>query len=788
MAKKVPGCLFFVLLAYGQTQIDLNRQARNILPYASGGTNAASQIDARKNVGTPHLVATDFSGADIGAKVNNAFASFGAGKCGTVVIPAGVYTHSTQIFVPTGCVLEGAGRGFPSGAGDVGAQTNTTLIYNGAPATSAVVIMYSDLSASSSATVRGLTIQSNASNCPNDGWLQWNPDAAGSNKWQCAAYGSPKTVTGATNATPVQITSIGHGFSTGDRVLISGVGGNNGANGEWRITLVDADHFTLDGSAGNAAYSSGGKAERIAYSAPVPHLAAIQHGQTDPTALADGIHITIRDIFINGFKPATLTQGAFQAGVYLNGCEECLIDTVYVQGATDGFLVGAQSNGVTFNTITARINRRAGFHYRGQNNFQVYGGLFESNVWLFGSKDVDKHGHGILAQQEPNVQSTIIAGGEFDGTYFEANDCDLCSPLHIGWHINVRNGTRDINSGYYTNRAQWNGGVLFGCGTSMDATLSLLGPFGLTTDCDFTGTFPQAPGGSGAYRLVQVRGFAGGTQRVYTRGGDNVTPYAAYEFVKHPADQDYDFIFRTGSTGFFGLDPWKDADSNQSYASPRLRFRASQWGGAQPQTMTWSISGTTFKPGGSQDTVSKLAIDGQGSNFGQNFSFREKSVFRVAHNTAGDTPKIQIGHNDIPSGIPDNDTTPSLDFLYRSDADLASAGAWITASTPGGDGRMHLKGRVFDFQPNTGDKLTVRLFPGGGQTLNQLEWYDTGGALTSYVNPAGAITIKPSGGQPACNSATRFMLWTTPGSNGVKDKVEVCAKDSTDAYAWRAIY
>ena len=38
------------------------------------------------------------------------------------------------------------------------------------------------------------------------------------------------------------------------------MGGNTAANGTWTITQIDPDNFTLDGSIGNAAYTSGGVA------------------------------------------------------------------------------------------------------------------------------------------------------------------------------------------------------------------------------------------------------------------------------------------------------------------------------------------------------------------------------------------------------------------------------------------------------------------------------------------------------------------------------------------------
>lgn len=66
------------------------------------------------------------------------------------------------------------------------------------------------------------------------------------------------TITAASNASPIVITSAGHGLTTGSRVTISGVAGNTAANGTWVITRVDADTFRLDSSAGSGAYSSGG--------------------------------------------------------------------------------------------------------------------------------------------------------------------------------------------------------------------------------------------------------------------------------------------------------------------------------------------------------------------------------------------------------------------------------------------------------------------------------------------------------------------------------------------------
>ncbi len=65
-------------------------------------------------------------------------------------------------------------------------------------------------------------------------------------------------ISGATNASPIVITSAANTFATGDQVAISGVGGNTAANGLWVVTVTNSTTFSLNGSTGNGAYTSGG--------------------------------------------------------------------------------------------------------------------------------------------------------------------------------------------------------------------------------------------------------------------------------------------------------------------------------------------------------------------------------------------------------------------------------------------------------------------------------------------------------------------------------------------------
>ncbi|HBG64843.1 MAG TPA: hypothetical protein DDX16_11540, partial [Candidatus Omnitrophica bacterium] len=87
------------------------------------------------------------------------------------------------------------------------------------------------------------------------GWNQWLTTAA------------TKTVGASTDASPIQVTITGHGFVSGDLINIGGHGTNLAANGNWFITVIDANTITLNNSSGSGAGAgSGGVAIKAQYS------------------------------------------------------------------------------------------------------------------------------------------------------------------------------------------------------------------------------------------------------------------------------------------------------------------------------------------------------------------------------------------------------------------------------------------------------------------------------------------------------------------------------------------
>jgi len=63
----------------------------------------------------------------------------------------------------------------------------------------------------------------------------------------------------ANNGGAIQLTVTAHGLDDDQVVFVHDVGGTTEANGTWKITVVDDDNLTLNGSTYTNAYTSGGK-------------------------------------------------------------------------------------------------------------------------------------------------------------------------------------------------------------------------------------------------------------------------------------------------------------------------------------------------------------------------------------------------------------------------------------------------------------------------------------------------------------------------------------------------
>ena len=101
-------------------------------------------------------------------------------------------------------------------------------------------------------------------------------------------------IVSSTNASPIVVKATAHGFNTGDSIEIEGHATNTDANGQWQISVQDANTFTLLGSSGNGVGGATGYAityqVQPAYGIPAPGdpasmvtLGPVLEGLANPT-------------------------------------------------------------------------------------------------------------------------------------------------------------------------------------------------------------------------------------------------------------------------------------------------------------------------------------------------------------------------------------------------------------------------------------------------------------------------------------------------------------------------
>lgn len=171
-----------------------------------------------------------------------------------------------------------------------------------------------------------------------------------------------KTITGATTATPIVVTSTAHGFTNGQYVEIEGVLGNTAANGVWVVANAAANTFELTGSVGAGSYTSGGTARissrrRIttATNATPIVVTAAGHGYANGAKIrvesvggntnANGDWV-VANVTTNTFE----LQGSAGNGAYTSGGIATQRREVWVPAFLDGFALGENYSVETLQT------------------------------------------------------------------------------------------------------------------------------------------------------------------------------------------------------------------------------------------------------------------------------------------------------------------------------------------------------------------------------------------------------------------------------------------------------
>jgi Tfp pilus tip-associated adhesin PilY1 len=174
---------------------------------------------------------------------------------------------------------------------------------------------------------------------------------------------STKTITNATNAGPIVITTASaHGFSTGDSIEIANVLGNTAANERWIITSMTATTFSLDGSTGSGAYASGGSAiytesDSLGYTYSRPNILKSNYNDGDWVV-----------IFGNGYNSPNGHAVLF----ILDPVDGTLIRKIDTGAANAGSL---KCNGLS-TPIAIDLNHDSQVDY-------LYAGDLQGNMWKF---------------------------------------------------------------------------------------------------------------------------------------------------------------------------------------------------------------------------------------------------------------------------------------------------------------------------------------------------------------------------------------------------------------------
>lgn len=137
---------------------------------------------------------------------------------------------------------------------------------------------------------------------------------------------STKTITAISQANPGQVTAAGHGFATGDKILLTGVAGMTQVNGNYyTVTVIDANNFTIGvNSSGYGAYTSGGAAIKYGITQTNPvRVNADAHGFTNGQVIhlsgaggmtqVNGIAFTITNVAAKYFELSGINGTSYTA-------------------------------------------------------------------------------------------------------------------------------------------------------------------------------------------------------------------------------------------------------------------------------------------------------------------------------------------------------------------------------------------------------------------------------------------------------------------------------------------
>lgn len=161
---------------------------------------------------------------------------------------------------------------------------------------------------------------------------------------------------------------------------------------------------------------------------------------------------------------------------------------------------------------------------------------------------------------------------------------------------------------------------------------------------------------------------------------------------------------------------------------------------------------------------------------------------RATGKTAVDAPHMYMlrsNHSTINTGLPQaGDRLGAILFGSKLSGAIKTASfitsnadsAWSGTSTPG------YLSFFTTIAGSTTATESLRITSNGNVGIGLI-------SPTQKLQVNGGIKLYTSTAKPTCTDATnRGTIWFALGGSGVKDSLEVCAKDAANNYAWRSIY
>jgi hypothetical protein len=261
------------------------------------------------------------------------------------------------------------------------------------------------------------------------------------NFWQGDPSAWPTTpITGTANSSgKVEVTCLGHGYTTGYSIKISGVVGTTEANGTWTITVVDADHFTLNGSTYMNAYVSGGTAARPNIFTDYTGVSRTYGADSIGIYVLSGDHLTFQNCYVHGNG-----EGIFAAGqdVFNRAVTDITLRANYITG--NGNIGGSLDHNSYVECLHPLYEYNVYGPVRSGSSAiaikeRSIGPVIRYNVFYTGAQILD-------FVESQNEASTSICNPDYGATYFYGNevhlDTAICSNFSliggdngdVGWY------------------------------------------------------------------------------------------------------------------------------------------------------------------------------------------------------------------------------------------------------------------------------------------------------------------------------------------------------------------